>query len=145
MLFVALPGLRTNKPPRCPSRYVADTLREIAAIAVLHEVTFHQLRHSRGSQLAQAGVPDHVIAAQLGHTDVRTTQRNYIHLAPGQGADAAERIRRLSTMRVPSPGANLVLNPARDEARQVPLPEDQACLLKALGNRPATDPCHGGA
>jgi len=45
-------------------------------------VSFHILRHSYGSWLAQRGVPLQVIAEALGHADTRITQRHYGHLAP---------------------------------------------------------------
>ena len=44
--------------------------------------TFHILRHTYASQLAMSGVPMGVIAAQLGHSDTRMTERHYAHLAP---------------------------------------------------------------
>jgi integrase len=36
---------------------------------------------------AMAGVPMAVIAAQLGHSDVKLTHRHYAHLSPGYVAD----------------------------------------------------------
>ena len=42
--------------------------------------TFHDLRRSYGSLLANAGARDAVIAAALGHTDTRMTRRHYGHL-----------------------------------------------------------------
>ena len=44
--------------------------------------TFHILRHTYASVLAMRGVPMSVIAAQLGHSDTRMTERHYAHLAP---------------------------------------------------------------
>jgi integrase len=51
------------------------------------EVNFHILRHTHASTLAMRGVPLGVIAAQLGHSDTRMTQRHYAHLSPGYIAD----------------------------------------------------------
>ncbi len=45
-------------------------------------VTFHILRHTYASTLAMRGVPMGVIAAQLGHSDTRMTERHYAHLSP---------------------------------------------------------------
>lgn len=45
-------------------------------------VSFHILRHTHASQLAAKGVPIKVIAAQLGHSDTRITERHYAHLSP---------------------------------------------------------------
>lgn len=45
-------------------------------------VTFHHLRHTYASALAQRGVPLQVIAAVLGHSDTRVTHKHYAHLMP---------------------------------------------------------------
>src|SRR5208282_5005459 len=50
-------------------------------------IGFHALRHTYASRLAMKGVPMAVIAAQLGHTDTRMTERHYAHLAPSYVAD----------------------------------------------------------
>jgi len=66
----------------------ARPLREAAAKAKLKDVSFHILRHSYGSFLAAKGVPLQVIAAALGHTDTRTTEKHYAHLQPDHVANA---------------------------------------------------------
>jgi integrase len=43
-------------------------------------VTFHDLRRTYGSLLANDGARDAVIAAALGHRDTRMTRRHYAHL-----------------------------------------------------------------
>lgn len=50
-------------------------------------ISFHELRHTYASRLAQRGVPMGVIAAQLGHSDTRMTEKHYAHLSPGYVAD----------------------------------------------------------
>ncbi len=50
-------------------------------------VSFHDLRHTYGSRLAMRGVPMGVIAAQLGHSDTRMTERHYAHLSPSYIAE----------------------------------------------------------
>lgn len=50
-------------------------------------IRFHDLRHTHGSTLAMQGVPMGVIAAQLGHSDTRMTERHYAHLAPNYIAE----------------------------------------------------------
>jgi integrase len=63
-------------------------LAEASAIAKLDRpATFHILRHTYASSLAMKGVPMGVIAAQLGHSDTRVTERHYAHLAPSYVAD----------------------------------------------------------
>jgi integrase len=61
--------------------------------------TFHILRHSYASALAMEGVPMGVIAAQLGHSDTRMTEKHYAHLAPSYVAD---------TIRAALPGLGIV-------------------------------------
>jgi integrase len=50
-------------------------------------VSFHVLRHTHGSMLAMRGAPMAVIAEQLGHADIRMTEKHYAHLAPSYVAD----------------------------------------------------------
>jgi integrase len=45
-------------------------------------ISFHILRHTYASRLAMRGVPLNVLAAQLGHSDTRMTEKHYAHLAP---------------------------------------------------------------
>ena len=49
--------------------------------------TFHILRHTYASALAMKGAPMGLIAAQLGHSDTRMTEKHYAHLAPSYIAD----------------------------------------------------------
>ncbi len=58
-----------------------------AAAGIVPAASFHVLRHTYGSRLAMREVPIPVIAAQLGHADLRITMRHYAHLAPSYVAD----------------------------------------------------------
>jgi integrase len=58
-----------------------------AAAGIVPAASFHVLRHTYGSRLAMREVPIRVIAAQLGHADLRITMRHYAHLAPSYVAD----------------------------------------------------------
>jgi integrase len=49
--------------------------------------SFHILRHTYATHLLQAGAPLPVIAANLGHSDTRMTERHYAHLVPSHVAD----------------------------------------------------------
>jgi integrase len=64
----------------------SDQLRPIAEASrrarIEPPATFHVLRHTHASLLAQGGSPLAFIAQQLGHADQRITSRNYAHLAP---------------------------------------------------------------
>lgn len=58
--------------------------------------TFHILRHTYASALAMRGVPMGVIAAQLGHSDTRMTEKHYAHLSPNYVAETVRAaLRRL--------------------------------------------------
>jgi integrase len=49
--------------------------------AGLHRITFLELRHTFGTQMAAAGAPLRMIQEWMGHADQRTTQI-YSHYAP---------------------------------------------------------------
>jgi integrase len=55
--------------------------------------SFHILRHTAASHLVMSGVPLNVVAANLGHSDTRMTERHYSHLAPSY---VAETIRKFA-------------------------------------------------
>jgi integrase len=75
-------------------------LEEASKVAMLDPpATFHILRHTYASALAMKGVPMGVIAAQLGHSDTRMTEKHYAHLAPSYVAD---------TIRAALPGLGIV-------------------------------------
>lgn len=44
-------------------------------------LTFHELRHTFGTQMAAAGVPMRALQEWMGHRDIKTTER-YVHYAP---------------------------------------------------------------
>lgn len=51
---------------------------DIKEKAGVENLRFHDLRHTVGTRLANAGVPVPVIKEILAHSDIRTTQR-YMH------------------------------------------------------------------
>ena len=60
--------------------------------AELHRLTFHELRHTFGTQMAAAGAPLRAIQEWMGHADASTTEI-YSHYAPDptHGAAFAQR------------------------------------------------------
>jgi integrase len=72
--------------------------------ARVREITFHELRHTFGTQLAAARVPLRAIQEWMGHADARTTEI-YRHYAPDPagGATLVER----AFARGPNLGPNL--------------------------------------
>ncbi len=63
-------------------------MAEACEAAGLDALNFHELRHSYASMLVNAGCPLPYVAAQLGHSDTRMTEKHYGHLAPSALADA---------------------------------------------------------
>jgi integrase len=55
-------------------------------------VSFHELRHTYASHLANAGIDLLTISKLLGHSDTRITAKHYAHLADKTLADAVTRL-----------------------------------------------------
>ena len=62
-----------------PSSGPGSTRSKRDGVIVEHAPTFHSLRHSHGSALIAAGWDLEEVSARLGHADVGTTQRAYVH------------------------------------------------------------------
>jgi len=86
---------RPAKLRRAPWQ-ASDQFREIATACVAARITpaisFHVLRHTYATRLASRAVPLLVIAAQLGHADIRMTARHYAHAAPSYVADTVRAV-----------------------------------------------------
>lgn len=61
--------------------HASRRLRQLAEMAQVTPLRFHDLRHTFASHLAMAGVPVQKIQALLGHADIKQTTR-YAHLHP---------------------------------------------------------------
>jgi site-specific recombinase XerD len=62
---------------------VRESLKRLAVKAgIEHRVHPHGLRHTHAAELANEGVPVHVIRRQLGHNSLDTTARYIDHLTP---------------------------------------------------------------
>jgi integrase len=67
-------------------------MEEACTIAKIEpEITFHELRHTYASMMAQAGADLLLLAKLLGHADTRVTSRHYAHLCDKTLADAVQR------------------------------------------------------
>jgi integrase len=51
-------------------------------------INFHGLRHTWASHAVMNGMPLMVVAKNLGHSDTRTVEKHYGHLAPSYISDA---------------------------------------------------------
>jgi integrase len=74
-----------------PSR-LRKRFRRALDRADVRQITFHELRHTFGTQMAAAGAPLRAIQEWMGHADAKTTEI-YAHYAPdpSHGAAFAER------------------------------------------------------
>ena len=87
--------------PDTPTALMAKLLRrhnEEAAAAgdsVLPVIRLHDLRHLHATLLLKAGVPVHVVASRLGHSDAAITLRVYAHVLDDQASQAATVFERL--------------------------------------------------
>jgi integrase len=60
---------------------VRKRFKEALAAAAVNRITFHELRHTFGTQMAAAGAPLRAIQEWMGHADAKTTEI-YAHYAP---------------------------------------------------------------
>jgi len=63
--------------------------QRIRALAGLHDVRIHDLRHTYASNAVSSGIPIQMVGRLLGHTQLQTTMR-YAHLADDPVRAAAE-------------------------------------------------------
>ena len=70
--------------------------RHLKAAGMEGAFTVHALRHTFGAWCSQAGVDLRVIAAAMGHSSVRTTERLYAHLSPDY---RRQELQKLATVR----------------------------------------------
>ena len=68
------------------------------AAKIIPAVTFHELRHTYASTLAQRGVDLLTISKLLGHADMRVTARHYAHLCDATLKAAVEKLPDLHMM-----------------------------------------------
>ncbi len=75
-----------------------DTLgrwfRALVAEAGIRPIRLHDLRHTAATLLLLQGVPAHVVAAVLGHSNPSVTLGVYAHLIPGSTRDALDLLTR---------------------------------------------------
>jgi site-specific recombinase XerD len=85
------PVFCTLKGRRLSPAYVRALLPRLARKAnITKRVHAHGLRHTHAAELANEGVPLHVIRKQLGHASLATTDRYLDHLAPQDVIEAMQ-------------------------------------------------------
>jgi integrase len=80
--------------------------------AGIRDFRFHDLRHTHASWLRQSGVPLDLIAKQLGHKDLRMTQR-YAHLHESQVRDAVSSLDKILSIPESIPSRELLPREAK--------------------------------
>ena len=70
---------------------VKSSWMEVVREAGLEDFHFHDLRHTCGSWLVQAGVPLFDVKEVLGHSTIRMTER-YAHFAPENVRAAVDKL-----------------------------------------------------
>ena len=76
---------------------VREAFLRIVNNAGVRRIRFHDLRHTHGSLLIQAGIPIKVVSERLGHANVAFTMQTYQHLLPGMQEHAAEITQQLAS------------------------------------------------
>jgi hypothetical protein len=106
-------------------RYVRQLMTRLGDQAKIGKrIHYHGLRHTMAFELAQEGVPMHLIQQQLGHSSLAITSRYVSHLNP------AETIKRMRSRTWDSPGA---ANPVA--ASGPPPPNWMTRLRQDIGDR----------
>jgi len=73
--------------------------------ARLRRIRFHDLRHTFGSLLIQAGAPLTYVKEQMGHSSIKITVDIYGHLIPGADVAHIDRLDRLEAITSPQQSA----------------------------------------
>ena len=71
--------------------------RQVVKAAGVRLIKVHGTRHTAASLMLGAGVPVHVVAQRLGHSDVSETLNTYAHALPDMQRDAAAKLGALLT------------------------------------------------
>ena len=69
--------------------YISERFLTLSARLGLPRIRFHDLRHTHATIALQAGVPVHVVAQRLGHSNPTMTLSTYAHVIPAALTDAA--------------------------------------------------------
>lgn len=72
-------------------RYMYGLMQQASVTKV---TPYEAMRHAAGSRMARAGVPGHLIAAWLGHTDASFTYKTYVHARAEDLAEARDALSR---------------------------------------------------
>jgi len=74
---------------------VNKAFKRLLAAAGLHDIRFHDLRHTAATFLLAQGVDARTIMETLGHSQINLTLNTYSHVLPSLQREAADRMNRL--------------------------------------------------
>lgn len=72
-------------------------MEKLAALAVVHRIKIHALRHSHASLLISMGENPLLIKERLGHEKIHTTLGTYGHLYPNTNLEVAKKLTGILT------------------------------------------------
>ncbi len=82
---------RENGAPVHPGSF-SEAFERLVIRSGCPRIRLHDLRHTHATLGLAAGVPVKVMSERLGHESAGFTLRQYAHVLPGMGADAASKI-----------------------------------------------------
>ncbi len=96
--------------------------KPLLAHARLRRIRFHDLRHTFGSLLIQAGAPLTYVKEQMGHSSIKITVDIYGHLIPGADVGYMDRLDRPAAKTSPQQSATPVQPAEEAEVEEVEQP-----------------------
>jgi integrase len=100
--YVFTTGIGTPMEPRNLER----AYHQILAIAGLHHIRIHDLRHTAATLLLTQGVHPRVVMELLGHSQIAITMNTYSHVVPALKKEAADQMD--AALKTPEPVATSV-------------------------------------
>ena len=97
--YVFTTGIGTPMEPRNLER----AYRQILALAGLHHIRIHDLRHTAATLLLTQGVHPRVVMELLGHSQIAITMNTYSHVVPALMKEAANQMD--AALKTPEPVA----------------------------------------
>ena len=79
----------------CPDENFSKPFKLILRRANVADGTFHDLRRTYGTMMAEAGIPQHELAYLMGHNDSKTTEKYYIRLRQRHVIERARAVTRV--------------------------------------------------
>jgi integrase len=116
--------------PIDPANLVHYHFQPALDAAGLRRFRFHDLRHTFGSLLAQAGAPLVYIKEQMGHSSIRITADCYAHLQPTANIDFVDMLDKAAT---PRTSATQTQTGRTGEREEVPDDAEVAETIELLG------------